>query len=141
MKNLMPLVFVYGTLRVGQPNFNRYLMGSEIIAKAVLTAPKYKIVSLGGFPGMFEGGTRVVHGDIFRVSSATLKDLDRLEGHPNFYERKEVSLAKPMSEPVFAYFLPRDDRHYENAPEIISGDWLQEVARRSSNVRRSLVRG
>jgi gamma-glutamylcyclotransferase (GGCT)/AIG2-like uncharacterized protein YtfP len=56
MKNLMPLIFVYGTLRVGQPNFNRYLLGSELVAKAVLTASKYTIVNLGGFPGMFENG-------------------------------------------------------------------------------------
>jgi gamma-glutamylcyclotransferase (GGCT)/AIG2-like uncharacterized protein YtfP len=72
-----------------------------------------------------------------------LKDLDRLEGHPTFYERKEVSLAKPMSEPVSAYFLPINDRHYENAPAIVSGDWLQEIARREKEERRtrSFVRG
>lgn len=114
------LVFVYGTLRKGEGN-HRLLEGLQPIA-TVKTAPRYTMVALGGFPGIFEGGETAITGELYRVEAPMLERLDYLEGHPTFYERKNVEI--PGHPDAVGYVLPR--ARYESRDRIPSGNWFDD---------------
>ena len=84
-------VFVYGTLRVGQGN--HHLLASSRMIGLDRTLARYTLVDLGAFPAVVVGGATAVVGEVFEVDAATLARLDRLEGHPRFYQRTTVRLA------------------------------------------------
>lgn len=116
----MTTVFVYGSLLHGMGN-HRVIAGSLRLCedREIRTAPKYRLYSLGGFPGLVEGGSTAVLGELYVVEPATLERLDRLEGHPRFYERKMILLASEI--PVASYVLPLE--RVEGCEEVASGDW------------------
>jgi gamma-glutamylcyclotransferase (GGCT)/AIG2-like uncharacterized protein YtfP len=111
---------VYGSLLSGLGN-HAVLEGAQRLAtgKPIRTAPKYRLYSLGSFPGLVEGGTTAVLGELYVVDAATLARLDRLEGHPHFYERSWVSLNTGLR--VQSYLL-RAERVWSEV-EVVSGDW------------------
>ena len=112
-------VFVYGTLRAGEPN-HRLLHGYEQVA-TLRTAPTFELVNLGAFPAVTRGGSTAVVGEVYEVWSDTLADLDHLEGHPDFYRRETIELEDGSE--VSAYLMrPADARGYRSIP---TGDWLQ----------------
>jgi len=110
-------VFVYGSLLRGEPN-HRLLARSYFVTRAI-TAPRYQLVDLGAFPAMLDRGRTTVVGEVYHCDAATLEALDRLEGHPRFYERRAVSLARGPAA-AQAYFLVDGRRAAE---PIASGDW------------------
>ena len=83
------LVFVYGTL---QKEFGNHRVmqraGGEFIGKA-RTFNKYPLV-VEGLPYLLDsrGDGENVEGEIYEVPDEGFSDLDQLEGHPNFYERR-----------------------------------------------------
>lgn len=114
------LIFVYGTLRKGLNRFT-VLEDSEFVGY-YLTKPIYTMVSLTAFPGLLEDGEDAIKGEVYRVSDDVIyKTLDRIEGHPSFYERKPIELEEDIGF-VEAYFLPREE--YGKMPVVVSGDWL-----------------
>lgn len=87
------LVFVYGSLLKGLRNHSRLTQHGAIeIGPAVLSG-SYTMISLGAFPGVVDGGTTDIRGEVYAVTSAGLADLDRLEGHPDFYRRTSVAVT------------------------------------------------
>ena len=112
------LVFVYGTLRRGEAHHE--LLASARFAGEAHTPPAYTLVDLGGYPGMADGGTSAVTGELYLVDAATLARLDELEQHPSWYCRRQIALADGRS--AHAYLLPR--RFCEGGVVIISGNWL-----------------
>lgn len=128
------LVFVYGTLKKGCANFHvlsgRYpgndaskQFPAKFIAKGTIAG---RIYSLGSFPGLKDAVDEKVYGELYEVDEPTLARLDRLEGHPKFYERKQVPVNF-QGEPnhngeylAWAYFYNGDvdNKHY-----IRSGVW------------------
>jgi gamma-glutamylcyclotransferase (GGCT)/AIG2-like uncharacterized protein YtfP len=125
------LIFVYGTLLRGEPN-DRLLRHVKCSGRT-RTEARYTLVSLGGFPGLLEGGEEIVEGELYSVDAATLERLDRLEGHPSFYERRAVAI-EGMNAEIQAYVLPRE--RYEDHPRILSGSWREPKARRCPNCKR-----
>lgn len=114
-------VFVYGTLRRGQPN-HQLLEKSEYIG-SLKTPPKYTMLDLGAFPGVIEGGTTAIHGEVFEVDELTLRRLDMLEGHPSFYCRTRIEVGGVGT---WIYLLPgARGRAYGHGtrPPVRSGDW------------------
>ncbi|XP_024150049.1 gamma-glutamylaminecyclotransferase C [Oryzias melastigma] len=96
---LMTRVFVYGTLKRGQPNHYRMFDSTngkaEFLATALTTqryplviATKYNIPFLLNLPGQ---GQRV-HGEIYEVDERMLKFLDDFESVPSMYQRTLVEL-------------------------------------------------
>jgi gamma-glutamylcyclotransferase (GGCT)/AIG2-like uncharacterized protein YtfP len=85
-------IAVYGTLKKGFSNYYNYLLNSKHIGKGI-TESKYPLV-VHGLPYMIdeEGVGHNVQVDVFKVSNSKLKELDKLEGHPNWYERKQVKI-------------------------------------------------
>lgn len=82
-------VFVYGTLKLGYGN-NQLLQGSTFVGQARTLKP-FWMLSTGGFPVVFDD-KRIypVSGELWEVTEQTLLRLDRLEGHPTWYCRKET---------------------------------------------------
>lgn len=90
-----PLVFVYGTLKRGRGNHYR-LTGAEFIGPAETRGRHRLFVS--GLPFLVEGtrenpGKHRVKGELYHVDADTMAGLDRLEGHPHFYERRLVRVT------------------------------------------------
>lgn len=86
-------VFVYGTLKQGHGNHRAFLSDSEFIGKGVTVQP-FKMKTTTGFPVVLalnenEQGYPV-SGELYEVNDKTLRGLDGLEGHPNWYRREEV---------------------------------------------------
>jgi len=86
------LVAVYGTLKKGYSNYNSHLTSSKHIGSG-LTKDKYPLI-IKGLPYMIEeiGQGHHVSVDVFKVSNPVLANLDKLEGHPNWYRRKQIPI-------------------------------------------------
>lgn len=84
----MTKLFVYGTLKKGYGN-HHILDGAKLIGNArMYNAVMY---SLGGFPGLQKTASLedYVDGELYDVDAGVLKRCDMLEGHPDFYIRKD----------------------------------------------------
>ena len=116
------LLFVFGTLKEGFPNFAAN-MGARVPGNFV-TAARFPLYLVGerhspwliNSPGQGE----FVHGQVFEVSPQTLKALDRLErvDEPDGYERASIQVHLVDSNPVqsldaFAYL--KHPRHLAEA--------------------------
>ena len=65
------------------------------------------------------GGATAVVGEVYEIDPVTLAALDRLEGHPRFYQRTAIRLEG--GDAVLAYLLsPEQARGRTRIP---SGDW------------------
>jgi gamma-glutamylaminecyclotransferase len=123
MATLFTPIFVYGTLRPGQPN-HRLLGRSEWLG-TFRTTPRFTLADLGAFPAMIDGGDTSVIGDLFAVDRETLRALDYLEGHPRFYRRQAIPLENGQM--AQAYLLPADQA--TGRPRIAGGDWVEHRTR------------
>ena len=126
----MHRIFVYGSLRAGFGN-HRLLKDSRYIGEAV-TAPQYTMLHLGGFPGVVADGQTSIVGEVYEVDHDTLRLLDRLEGHPNFYARTPIEVARvgntdidlgPEAIDAEVYLLPQQWVEDGRNPIIAGGDW------------------
>lgn len=83
-------LFVYGTLMRGQSN-HRHLASSALVGEAV-TIDCFALY-LDDLPMVSEHDpVSPIHGELYRVSPATLATLDQLEGHPDVYRRSRVAV-------------------------------------------------
>lgn len=100
--NILVHVFVYGTLKSGEPNHSwitETLNGSaQLISTGettekypLVTATRYNIPFLLNLPGE---GYRI-SGEIYAVDEAKLRHLDILEDYPRFYDRILIDVATP----------------------------------------------
>ena len=110
------LFLVYGTLKAGFGN-HRLLAKSEFVAK-VTTKPDFTMVSLGGFPGVIEGGDTPILGELYKVPPECHVNLDRLEGYPDFYGKTEVETEHGSAT---MYVL---DEKYLSYNHVENGEWL-----------------
>jgi gamma-glutamylaminecyclotransferase len=111
------LVFTYGTLLKGE--VNHHLLAQARFVAEGRTEPCFELFDLGSFPAMSTGGETAVLGEVYAVDDATLARLDRLEGHPSFYQRAKIRLEGGQE--VETYLMDRA-RMRGRAP-IASGDW------------------
>lgn len=86
-------VAVYGTLKRGQGNYARFLYDSTFVGSGK-TMDKYPLI-IKGLPYLIDniGKGYNVNVDVFKVDDSTLYNLDKLEGHPNFYRRKQIPIS------------------------------------------------
>ena len=106
----MARVFVYGTLKSGGEvrGLNQFGDGAEIVGKAKTVYPDYDMADLGAFPGVFLGGEYHIQGEVWEVDEETMKDLDAIEGYPNFYKRQ---LTHTTEGKAWMYYL--EGKEYE----------------------------
>ena len=126
------LLFVYGTLRRGEPNHRE--LGEARFLGHVRTAPVYELVDLGSFPALLEGGSTAVQGELYEVDEGWIGQLDAFEEAPELYDRKHVWLE---GEAALAYVMRRDVAG--PAPRIPSGDWRRRPKRRARRAVPSLT--
>jgi gamma-glutamylcyclotransferase (GGCT)/AIG2-like uncharacterized protein YtfP len=122
----MEQVFVYGTLLSGEYN-NRLLATSEKMGKEVVSG--FTMVSLGAYPACIpdENATTPILGEVWRVDDETFQRLDRLEGYPHFYDRKEVDT---FAGKAWIYCMHEENMR-DNLEVIISGNWKQFLGKDS----------
>lgn len=110
-------VFVYGTLRKGQ--HNHYWLRNTTALGTCATYSGFTLVSVGGFPGAVECGGQRISGEVYEISTHVLSRLDRLEGYPDFFDRKIID-TKFGSCWIYIY-----QRAHGLEPKVMSGDWLR----------------
>lgn len=110
-------VFVYGTLKRGYGNHTVMQDAEGIyITNAVIKGTMY---DLGTFPGVRLEGEGKIYGEIYYVGSQEgINRLDRLEGHPGFYKRREIDSSAGL---VNVYEI--NSRYIDKLPVIVGGMW------------------
>jgi len=123
-------VFVYGTLRQGEKNYDHYLAGRTTAELSGTVAGELFFVIDGGYPYLTQGKGRV-HGELMelqpRLYSATLGNLDALEEYDpqdephSVYLRRTTSvrLADGSERLAWVYYWNLPERH---GVKIASGD-------------------
>lgn len=87
------LIFVYGTLKENCGNDRWFLSKSKKVKEAIVKGYKLKD---SGFPAALPCQNTAIRGEVWELPEnerdrvAELAGLDRLEGHPHFYERTPV---------------------------------------------------
>ena len=109
------LLAVYGTLKKGYANHDRYLKDAKFIGRG-LTLNKYILV-IAGVPfcipidvyGCCEELAGKLGVEVYEVGEEMLKKIDLLEGHPNWYKRILVDVELEDGEIVKAwlYIYPK----------------------------------
>lgn len=121
------LLFVYGTLMQGFPN-NGMMRGGQFIGTWRINYAD--IFDGGGCPFLrcYAGNmykTHTVEGEIYRIDDSLIGPIDRLEGHPRFYERQQIAWYKSPSgaglEPIYGYTMQQGA--FEESKRIVSGSW------------------
>lgn len=113
-------VFVYGTLLRGE--VNHHLLAGARWLGAHRTQPCFTMYLLGAYPGVSRGGGTAVSGEVFRLSGAGLRRLDRLEEFPRLYDRHLITTAFGRA---WIYLYRGDTR---DRPRIRGGDWRAYAA-------------
>lgn len=114
---MLTKVMVYGSLKAGRGN--HYLLeGSKYLGPAK-TSPIFTMVSYGSFPAVLADGDTAITGEIYEVDDNTLRALDRLEGHPDWYRRCEVvtDVAKAWM------YIMNPEKVHARAPIVETGVW------------------
>lgn len=113
-------VFVYGTLKPGHHNFEMCSSYVESYHEAEIDGDLY---ALGGIPAISKLGTgNIIKGYVLRVPPFILYgNFDRLEGHPNLYQR--VRTTTISGEQVWVYVWATPGELEIKFPRIEHGDF------------------
>lgn len=132
-------VMVYGSLKRGYGNHRLLERGkAEFKGLEVLRGP-YRMVSLGGFPGVVREPDRTVNnhiiGEVYEVDVDTLHALDLLEGHPEWYTRQKV-VGEHGHGKCWVYILPQS---YLENETVQSGCWRPETGHEPNEEERAIL--
>lgn len=100
-------VFVYGTLRKGSGNHS-LLKSARFVGKG-RTRKRYTLYA-DSVPYAVKGeAVAQIRGEVYEVGDDTLKKIDELERHPDWYERELVAVALDDGFDMIAwmYFYPK----------------------------------
>jgi gamma-glutamylaminecyclotransferase len=112
------LVFVYGSLKRGFRN-HCMLEGSRFIGDAH-TLETFRMHSMGGaFPAVVpdEDGA-AIEGEVYSVDDEGLARLDRLEGYPRHYDRKQVKVDLGVGRHKKAWIYFYHKMHWGSVPAV-----------------------
>lgn len=119
------LIAVYGTLLSGEPN--EYFMRNATLIQED-KVENFEMYSLGGFPGIMKGDGEISV-EVYKVSAEDLIPVDRLEGHPTFYERIFAKTLSGLQVEIYEY---KNIDRLSRCPKISSGNWREYRSKRSS---------
>jgi gamma-glutamylcyclotransferase (GGCT)/AIG2-like uncharacterized protein YtfP len=109
------LLFVYGTLKRGQPNHAR-LQGARWLGEAWLEGAC--LYDLGPFPMAIAAEGRVT-GELYAVPLEVLPLVDAFEGCPRLYQRHWLPLADGRQ----AWVYLGQGRQVRHSPRLEAGTW------------------
>ena len=124
--------FAYGTLKSNRSNHD-LLAGSHFIGKAVTVrkygfylGPDEQSVEDSSIPYLFKeprkGDQAVkVCGEVWEIDVLTLKQLDQFEGHPNWYQRAQISVNLDSGENISSTIYMMPDQPDSHLKVISSG--------------------
>jgi len=113
--------FVYGTLMSEFGN-NRLLENSELIGNAI-TKNKYTMKG-SGIPYVFENEELDnIIGELYLVNKKDIFNLDRLEGDPEWYCRKEITVICNDTEYTAWIYFMQSKYNKNNLNIIKNGDY------------------
>ena len=115
MEQELPLLFVYGSLKRGLANHHQ-LGDARFAGEAAMEG--VVLHDLGPFP-MAIAGEGVVHGELYRVDDDQLSRLDRFEGVPRLYERRQ----RPLRDGRQAWIYLGRPRQVRHSPRLRGGRW------------------
>jgi gamma-glutamylcyclotransferase (GGCT)/AIG2-like uncharacterized protein YtfP len=82
------LLFVYGSLKRGEPNHHE--LGRACFVAEVSTLPRFALRVMAGYPLLVRGSCSI-RGELFDLATTQLRSLDAFEGEA--YERCEIELT------------------------------------------------
>ncbi|NJK37388.1 MAG: gamma-glutamylcyclotransferase [Oscillatoriales cyanobacterium RM2_1_1] len=125
-------VFVYGTLKPGEINYQQYCSLYPIHTQPAIAQGRLFQLSLG-YPAMIPGDGRVQGVILSFEDPQLLSTLDDLEDyHPhrlpeeNEYQRQQILVCTPSEQPlgnVWAYFMTLEKIQLLGGVEIPEGNW------------------
>lgn len=139
----MQNVFVYGTLRAGEPNDIRHAAASNGLTEPRLigvTAVRGRLYDFGNYPGLVldEAGGPVI-GDIYEIDSELVAVLDEIEraypGIDGLFVGREITFDV-AGEQVMCLYYPVAESAIQGKPQITSGDWVAYRRSRVANGER-----
>ena len=127
------LVFVYGTLMQKADSIrslDKFGDEAEFVADTMTSSRQFDMLNLGHFPGVIDSasGYRVA-GELWRVTNRVFRELDVIEGYPDFYTRKMVPTEHGVA---WMYYLPErlhEDQFTQKIPSNSQGvvSWLESL--------------
>ena len=127
------LVFVYGSLMRKADSIrslDKFGPDAEFVSDTVTSSKQFDMLNLGHFPGVIDSlsGHRVA-GELWRVTSDVFKQLDIIEGYPDFYTRKMVPTEHGIA---WMYYLPEsltEDQFTQKIPSNKQGvvSWVDSL--------------
>lgn len=114
------LIFVFGTLRSGQSN--HHLMMDANSYGSGCTVENYAMYLTGGYPYVTSSEPRYpIVGELYGVDDETLTMLDKMEGHPRHYRRREIAVH--VAEKEYCAWM-----YFKDSPGILmpNGDFSEE---------------
>ena len=104
------LVFVYGTFMQGGGHHS--IISEQLCLGAATTKYHYTMSArFHPFVSDIKGvQSSKIHGELYLVNEQVLKAIDKIEGHPNYYKRKQIYVfinGDPYR--AWMYFYPKVD--------------------------------
>lgn len=126
------VVFVYGTLKPGESNYERYCAGKVVAAQRAIARGQLFALPMG-YPAMTKGH-RPVHGFLLTFADPdVLTDLDELEDYnpsrraaQNEYNRQKIEIYHQAGQPLgtaWAYLMTPEQVRCQGGVLLPSGWW------------------
>jgi gamma-glutamylcyclotransferase (GGCT)/AIG2-like uncharacterized protein YtfP len=113
------VVFVYGTLRKGQPN--RHVMAPHLVRELGKGRIRGAMYDLGPYPAINLQEDGEVIGEWVEVTEEGLARLDLLEGYPGYYDR---TVVRDISQPVSGWVYHMSGKIPHGAVPVPGGNWI-----------------
>ena len=112
------MMFVYGTLKIGERN-NKLIIDERFIAATDVR--DMVLINKPDYPYAIDRKGRKIHGELYQISEECLEQLDVLEGYPEYYDRKIVNTDDGRA---WIYYLndAKEAKQLENKYGI-AGEW------------------
>ena len=135
-------IFVYGSLRTGFFNYNKYLLGKVSNAQVGKVKGKLYHMLHKGYPALLEGDDVVV-GEIMNLNDfeEVMIPMDKMENYygvndnRNEYNRiiMDVELSDGTKESCYVYYYAMNDKDIfeKNSIYIENGDWKDYMLQHS----------
>lgn len=136
-------IFVYGSLRTGFFNYNKYLMGKVKDSKVGKVKGKLYHMPHKGYPALLKGDDDVF-GEVMTLSDfkSVMIPMDKMENYygvndkNNEYNRivMDVELLDGSKESCYVYYYAMNDKEIfeENSVYINNGDWKNYMLKQTS---------
>lgn len=129
-------IFVYGSLRHRGQNhwlldYDTYIGVFKTKEKYYMVCPKSKVFPYCSSKQIIQGTEpTTIEGELYDISTSTLKKLDALEGHPTQYIRKKIELDNNILAEM--YLLENDTiiqelRNSGRFMAVPQGNWIKFI--------------